>query len=86
MSLRSSPEGSKSQILPRRPRPRMMEMVSLKHHEGLPREPSWRNAAVRHKSASMKSKKDASKSDAECSLAGTGRRVGSCGGEGGPDQ
>jgi hypothetical protein len=39
MSLRSSPEGSKSRILPRRPRPRMMEMVSLKHHEGLPRIP-----------------------------------------------
>ena len=37
MSLQSSAEGSKSRILQRRPRPRMMEMVSLKHHEGLPR-------------------------------------------------
>lgn len=31
------PEGSKSRILPRRLRPRVMEMVRLKHHEGLPR-------------------------------------------------
>ena len=37
MSLRSCRRGQNREFLPRRLRPRVMEMVRLKHHEGLPR-------------------------------------------------